>query len=736
MILSLSLMTLTACGEDEGSSNGTSNGTSSGTGGTGGTGGDDEGDGDDTGNVPDEDPPTPPCEHRDQNDDLRCDGCGEEFDDLEDLPVAGLSYRVCDDGASCTIKSIGRAIKNRRFIIPEEIDGYKVVGIEANAFRYCTEIVELVIPEGVLTIGDFAFYSCRNLRRVIISDTVEYIGESAFEYCRAVKYVKIGDGVKTISDRAFYGCMELIWIDMGKSVTSFGEYAFGSCVQLLSITLPEPLASIGSDAFNYCAKLYEMVDNSPTFAAITGSNATTGLNIIGAHEGETNFVREGDFIFYIAEDKNYLCGYVGDASEITLPESYLGAEYTIADRAFARNSVIERVYINSSELIGVQAFEACPNLRFVEIGDKVKTVGAGAFADCTNLRFVEIGRGVESLEINAFSSCKELFEVVDNSAAGVASAEDDKSGLTRLTPEIHSGESRMKTIGKCVFYTTADGEALLIDYLGSDRSVSLPTDYEGKPYNIGSRAFAANKTMVTITFPECVEVIYSEAFSEATSLAYVKFHDGITTIGKNAFYCCYHLMRVDVGEGMALIEDDAFTGCTQLIEVNNSSKTITVTSSKTLNGGIGRYAREYNRFYNSTIWEDGDFIFYMPDGNKTPYVIGYVGESNVIKLPTLDPKGSNLICYYSNAFSFNDNLDAVVIENMPYLLGAKTFFRSSNMNKVFLLGSESKKQDLINKCGYENPQLKGAVIYLYSETEPTVEGNYWYYDEEGNIVYW
>ena len=165
MLLSFALLTLTACGDEEGEE-----APSGGNNDIGGVG-----DGGDAGGEP-EVPPEPPHVHIDADDDLACDGCGEPYDDLEDFEVDGLAYKVNEDGVSCTIRSLGRAVKNRRYIIPAEIDGYAVTDIAEYAFRYSTELVEVVIPEGVKSIGDYAFYSCPNLRSVIISDTVEYIG--------------------------------------------------------------------------------------------------------------------------------------------------------------------------------------------------------------------------------------------------------------------------------------------------------------------------------------------------------------------------------------------------------------------------------------------------------------------------------------------------------------------------------------------------------------------------------
>jgi hypothetical protein len=243
-------------------------------------------------------------------------------------------------------------------------------------------------------------------------------------------------------------------------------------------------------------------------------------------------------------------------------------------------------------------------------------------------------------------------------------------------------------------------------------------------------------TALTVTFPECVTKIGEEAFYDAKGLVYLNFPNTVTEISAKAFYSCSNLIRVDIGTGMATIADGAFTGCNKITEVNSRATAFTVYAGSSENGGVAKYAKEVNRFWNSTIQLAGDFVFYMPDGNKVPYVMGYIGESDVLSLPEMDPKGSNLIVYYSYAFAYNTDYNAVFINQIPYQLGKMTFFQSYNVTKIFLYGGESAKNELIKRMGIENPQFKACTIFLYSEEKPAEDGYYWYYDEEGNIVYW
>ena len=67
-----------------------------------------------------------------------------------------------------------------------------------------------------------------------------------------IKQVIIGDGVTTIGDYAFSGSSSLTSITIPNSVTDIGSHAFSSCSSLTSITIPNSVTDIGPSAFSSC----------------------------------------------------------------------------------------------------------------------------------------------------------------------------------------------------------------------------------------------------------------------------------------------------------------------------------------------------------------------------------------------------------------------------------------------------------------------------------------------------
>jgi len=73
-----------------------------------------------------------------------------------------------------------------------------------------------------------------------------------YSFRRNIKNVIIKDGLTTIGDKAFYGCSGLTSVTIPNSVTSIGNRAFYDCSGLTSITIPNSVTSIGGDAFYNC----------------------------------------------------------------------------------------------------------------------------------------------------------------------------------------------------------------------------------------------------------------------------------------------------------------------------------------------------------------------------------------------------------------------------------------------------------------------------------------------------
>ena len=105
-----------------------------------------------------------------------------------------------------------------------------------NLYLNDTLLTELVIPDTVTAINDYAFFGCSGLTSVTIPSSVTSIGWGAFSGCSGLTSVTIPDGVTSIEEYAFSGCTALTSITIPDSVTSIGDTSLEDCSALTSIT--------------------------------------------------------------------------------------------------------------------------------------------------------------------------------------------------------------------------------------------------------------------------------------------------------------------------------------------------------------------------------------------------------------------------------------------------------------------------------------------------------------------
>lgn len=116
--------------------------------------------------------------------------------------------------------------------IPDEVEGYAVVGIASYSFEDCEDVTEVVLPHYLQWIDERAFWGA-GIEQVTIGDVDGSYTEMPLE----------------ISDQAFWGCTRLKKLTLGDNVTTIGEHVFSACSALEALHIPASVEFIGSGAF-------------------------------------------------------------------------------------------------------------------------------------------------------------------------------------------------------------------------------------------------------------------------------------------------------------------------------------------------------------------------------------------------------------------------------------------------------------------------------------------------------
>lgn len=230
-----------------------------------------------------------------------------------------------------------------------------------------------------------AFWYNQTISSVTMGENVTDIGVRAFSNCYKLAKVELGENTKRIWGGAFLRCYSLTSLETNENLKSIGKEAFSRCYGLTSFKNKSVKpADIGDSAFQYCHKLVEVICNNVTKGSDSaGYVAYYALNIKNPNaDYNSDIVNQDGFLFYTYDNQNYLLGYVGDETEIVLPEKYNGQDYKIYKYAFNKDvtSDLTSVVISDGVTeIGERVFYQSPSLLKIVLSSSVKSIGNYAF---------------------------------------------------------------------------------------------------------------------------------------------------------------------------------------------------------------------------------------------------------------------------------------------------------------------------------------------------------------------
>ena len=396
---------------------------------------------------------------------------------------------------------------------------------------------------------------------------------------QTLKSITFGDYVETIKSNTFYECINLTTVTLPNSLVTIGYGAFSSCRSLANITIPNGVTTIEGAAFSSCQSL----------------------------------------------------------TSIVIPNSVK----TINGSAFHNCTNLKSVTISEGiEKIETGTFSSCYGLTSVVIPNSVKTIGSNAFSDCYNLMNVTIGSGVETIDKSAFNFCFRLVEIINKSPSITVEKHDDLNtsygylGYYAISV-FNSGSNYANffTTDEDGYVTHSNGnEKVLINYLGSQTELTLPTD---------------------------ITEINQASFFNLKDITSVVIGDNVKEIGRKAFENCENLTTLTVGEKVKDIGFYAFKGCEKLEKVY-------------YNGNVNEWAQiTFNIYMGGEITVSSNPLCYADElyiSDELVTDIEITSATNIAKFAFFGYKGlksvilgSSVGIIYERAFEGCTNLETATI---------------------------------------------------------------------------
>lgn len=145
-------------------------------------------------------------------------------------------------------------------VIPEGYTRIDTALLEGN-----DEIVRLVLPRSLVSIGPRAFSCCPNLRKVTLPKKLEQLGEYTFS-SSSLANITVPGSVKGIPRCCFSSSTHLYEVVLEEGITAIGPQALADCPNLSQVHIPASVSAIAEDAFENCPHL-RIVTLSNSFAA-------------------------------------------------------------------------------------------------------------------------------------------------------------------------------------------------------------------------------------------------------------------------------------------------------------------------------------------------------------------------------------------------------------------------------------------------------------------------------------
>ena len=456
-------------------------------------------------------------------------------------------------------------------------------------FRYCFTLQEVSLPEGLISLDEFAFMDCQKLQEIRLPKSLKTLGRGTFAGCHALPEIELPEDLETVGEGALMNCLSLTSVVIPASVIEMGDRPFSGDWALKTVEIKGNVPRLSSSSFHECDALQEVL--------ITGSVGTigddafmdldslervqiaSGLKTIGKRAfwlcDNLTTVSLPDGVTSIGEEAFKECSSLTtinlpnsittiganafNGTKLTGPLNIPSSLVSLGDNAFNGCSGITGtlVFPAAMENISTNVFAGCSGIEEIVLPRGVLTIGAGAFNNCSGVQRLWLTNSIQSIGANAFNGMKSLKKVYFSGTileweTGIQWADKGYQIGVAITTNEETAS------GSC-------GEALTWS-LNSAGDLTVSGTGDMADFTATGAPWAEYRDQVKLVIVgQGVTSIGSSAFQDCKNLKTVSLPGSLTAIGKNAFLRCGELTNVKLPASLKSVGEDCFTDCEKLV---------------------------------------------------------------------------------------------------------------------------------------------------------------------------
>ena len=313
--------------------------------------------------------------------------------------MAETDFEYIRNNMAATLEALDLSATTLTDLPTRALAFYSNMGLSDN-----TTLKEVVLPDGLKTIGNSAFAMCKALNKLDVPSTVTMLGRWILEGSSLLSFT-IPEGLTTLSESTFYGS-NITEIRIPTTITEIPNYCFSGCGNLERIYLHDGIISMGKSAFIECFSLERFTIPKGVIVLSQDLFASCrGLREVYLHE---NITKMESSVFENCKSLTF-CSLSGAGQNI-LPDNLT----EIGTKCFY-STPLKQMNMRSTKITAIPeyAFYTCENLKEITLPSGLQTIGTYALSGCP-FTYIELPATLTHIDNYAFLSCNDLYSVTCN----------------------------------------------------------------------------------------------------------------------------------------------------------------------------------------------------------------------------------------------------------------------------------------------------------------------------------